>query len=115
MVPLINSKGKKAAIVVNEDAVIGPIIRCAPPKAACKGASPCWKWARVSSPTTMASSTMMPKAMIIPNRLIMLIDPPIKYITPQVANNEAGMPMATQKATLELRNINSKPTTKSKP
>jgi len=51
----------------------------------------------------------------MPKRLIMFMDPPMKYMTPQVANREAGMPMATQNANLELRNINNKPTTKSKP
>ena len=40
MVPPINNKGKKAAMVVNEEAAMGPIMRCAPAKAACNGGSP---------------------------------------------------------------------------
>ena len=113
--PPTSSKGKNAAIVVKDEAVTGPNIRLAPPSAACSDGSPLCTWVKVSSPTTMASSTIIPKAMIIPKRLIMLIEPPNKCITPQAANKDAGIPIATQKATRELRNKKSKPTTSSKP
>ena len=54
----------------------------------------------------MASSTMIPRAMIIANRLIMLMEPPTRYKIASVAMKDTGMPTITQKATRPLRNRN---------
>ena len=97
--PPIIISGTKAAMVVNDAATTGANILCAPPSAACKGGSPFSKWESASSPTTIASSTIIPNAIINANRLTILILPPIRYITIKVAKKETGMPTATQKAT----------------
>jgi hypothetical protein len=68
-----------------------------------------------SSPTTMASSTMMPSAMISANRLIMLMLPPTRYRMNSVAAKDTGMPQATQKATRPVRNRYRISTTSTRP
>ena len=58
------------------------------------------------SPTTIASSTTIPKAIISPNNEIILIDCPDINITPKVAKKAIGIPNATQIAVLRLKNKN---------
>ena len=65
-----------AATVVRDDASTGASIRSAPLRAASRGAAPAWRFVSASSPTTIASSTMIPKAMMSANRLTMLMLPP---------------------------------------
>ena len=76
MMPPISSSGINAAIVVSDEDTTGANMRRAPPSAALKGSSPRSKCVTASSPTTIASSTMMPSVMMSANRLIMLTEPP---------------------------------------
>ena len=76
MIPPISSNGIKAAMVVSEEDTTGASIRRAPPSAELSASSPRSKCVTASSPTTIASSTMMPSVMINPNRLIMFTEPP---------------------------------------
>ena len=100
------SSGTNAAIVVSDEENTGAAMRRAPVSAASAGDMPPRARVAACSPTTMASSTTMPSAMIRPNRLIMLIDWPLTSMTPSVASNETGMPTTTQKATRPLRKMN---------
>ena len=67
------------------------------------------------SPITMASSTTIPSAMIRPNSEIILIDCPVANITPNVARNATGIPVATQKATRNGKKANSTSITRTRP
>ena len=69
-------RGVKAHSVVSEDATTGANMRLAPAAAASAGDLPASNWVSASSPTTMASSTTMPSAMMKPIRLTALIVPP---------------------------------------
>ena len=68
--------GVKAHSVVREDATTGANMRLAPAVAASAGDLPASNCVRASSPTTMASSTTMPKAMMKPIKLTALMVPP---------------------------------------
>ena len=57
---------------------------------------------------------MIPSIIIKANRLIILIDWPLNNITANVADN-AGIPIATQMATLNLKNKNEMIRTNIKP
>ena len=59
------------------------------------------------SATTMESSTMIPSIIIKANKLIILIDCPVASIIAKVTDKAAGIPIATQIATLNLKNKNS--------
>ena len=107
--------GRKAATLVSVAAITGASIRRAPSSAASAGPAPAARWVTACSPTTMASSTMMPMAMMSANRLTMLIVWPVSIITPRVASSETGMPTVTQKATRVLRKMNSTSTTRASP
>ncbi len=115
MMSEMTSRGMKAAIVVKEELKTGAAMRFAPFTAASSGSSPLRARQAVCSPTTMASSTMMPSAMISPNRLTMLIDWPDSSMTSTVANREVGIPIATQNAVGVLRKMNRTSSTKIKP
>ncbi len=103
-------------IVVSVAAKTGIAMRRAAFSAAATGCSP-RRRARKSacSPTTMASSTTMPRVMIRPKRLIMLSVSPAAYISAMAANIAAGMPAATQKAMRAFRNRNSRHNTSPSP
>ena len=95
--------GAKAAIVVRLAPITGVIMWPAPSSAAVNGSSPRLERVAVCSPTTMASSTMMPSVMISANSEIMLMVWPLTYMKPMVAIMATGMPAATQKAMRALR------------
>ena len=78
MKPEIVNSGINAAIVVSDDDITGANMRRAPPSAASSDPSPVWKWVSASSPTTIASSTMIPSAMISANSEIMLMLAPAR-------------------------------------
>ena len=81
-----------AATVVNMAHITGTDIRVAATAGALE-LSKCllvFKYEECS-PTTMASSTTIPKAIISPNNEIMLIDCPEANITPNVAKKAIGM------------------------
>ena len=92
MMPPTSISGMNAATVVSDEASTGASIRLAPSRAEARGAPPAWRFESASSPTTIASSTMMPKAMMRANRLTMLMLPPSPQSTPSAAMNETGMP-----------------------
>ena len=105
MMSRMKNSGRKATCVVNVAAKTGQNMRRAPISAASAGGSPAAKRVAVCSPTTIASSTMMPSIMIIAN----------SDISPSVAMTAVGMPTATQKATRALRNRNRETTTRTSP
>ena len=114
-VPPTSSSGKNAAMVVSDDDSTGASIRRAPASAEARGSVPRWYCASASSPTTIASSTMMPSVMMSAIRLTMLMLPPIAQSAPSAAMNETGIPTVTQNATRPLRNRNSTATTSTRP
>ncbi len=73
MGPPMSSRGMKAARVVSEEVTTGTHMRRAPETAASMGVLPPAKWVAASSPTTMASSTTIPRAMMKPISAMMLI------------------------------------------
>ena len=109
------NSGKKAAIVVSVAAITGASIRRAPRSAAPTAPAPAERCVTACSLTTIASSTMMPTAMMSANRLTMLMDWPVSIITPRVASSETGIPTVTQKATRALRNTNRTTITRARP
>ena len=72
-------------------------------------------WASASSPTTMASSTITPSAMISANSDIMLMEPPSNHSTASAAIKAVGIPMATQAATRPGRNRYNRAITSTRP
>ena len=115
IVSVISSMGAKAASVVVMAAMTGLSIMSTPFSAATAGLSPISSRVLVCSPTTIASSTIMPSIMIRPNSEIILMDWPVMYMKPTVASSATGMPAATQKAMRLLRKMNRIPTTRISP
>ncbi len=115
-VPPMATRPKKAITVVIVEEKTGANMRRAAASAAVTGPSP-RRRARKSacSPTTMASSTTMPRVMISANSEIMLKVRPAAYMSAIAAVMATGMPAATQKAMRALRNRNSSPTTRARP
>ena len=109
------SSGVKAAMVVSAELITGAAMRRAPPSAAARASRPARRRASACSPTTMASSTTMPMAMMRPNRLIILIDWPLTSMTAMVAKREIGIPAATQNATRARKKTNRIRTTRTRP
>ena len=115
MMSEMTSSGMKAAIVVKDELNTGAAMRLAPFTAASRGSSPRRARHAACSPTTIASSTTMPSAMIRPNRLTILIDWPLSSMIRTVANSEVGIPIATQKAVGVLRKMNRISSTRTRP
>ena len=106
----------KAMIVVTEAAKTGPIMREAPPSAASAGPRPRRSDRKSAcSPTTMASSTTMPRQMISAKSDTMLSVMPLIHMNPTAAAKEAGMPIATQKAVRADRKRKRKIRTRTRP
>ena len=114
--PFIVKSGRNAATVVSMAEITGGPILIADKMAACsilrlrrrRRCSAC-------SPITIASSTTMPSAIIKPNKEIMLILWPVANITPNVARNATGIPVATQNATRHGKKANKTNKTKMRP
>ena len=115
MTPVSRNSGANAATVVRLAAITGTSMWLEPFSAASSGVIPDSSRVAVSSPTTMASSTMMPSIMISANRLIMLMVWPVRNMIASVADMEIGMPSATQVAMRALRKVNSTSSTTSSP
>ena len=114
--PPIATKPKKAIIVVIVAQKTGDDILFAAFSAAVVGSSPNFlNLKSACSPTTIASSTTMPKVIINANKEIMLKVKPAAYISATAPAIATGTPAATQIAVLAFRNKNSKRTTKPKP
>ena len=109
--PLIAVRPKKAMIVVNEAANTGSAIRFAAVSAANIGGNPRRARKSACSPTTMASSTIMPSVRINAKSEIMLNVMPATYISAIAVNIAVGIPAATQNAVLAFRNKNNNTTT----
>ena len=107
--------GKNAAWVVRVAAITGVSMRVAARSAAVPGLSPRVILVAACSPTTMASSTMIPRVKISANSDTILIDWPVDHISAKVASIATGMPSATQKAMRALRNTNSTNSTSTSP
>ena len=99
------NRGINAATVVSIAEITGIDILDAATTGACELSSflLVFKY-EVCSPTTIASSTTMPRAIIKPNNDIIFIDCPVTNITANVARNAIGIPNATQIAVLRLKN-----------
>ena len=106
---------KKAMIVVVVAANTGRAIRRAAVSAASIGPSPLRARLSACSPTTMASSTTIPKVMIKANNEIMLMVMPAAYMIASAASIAVGIPAATQKAVRAFKNRNSKISTSPRP
>jgi len=78
MTPGIIASGPKAIQVVVTAPTTGSRTAWVPRTAAAEGSSPSWTWAYTFSPTTIASSTIRPIAMIRANMLIMFSDMPVR-------------------------------------
>ena len=101
--PGTKSRGMKAMMLVETAKKTGMTMSFAPLMAAEMRDSPLEMRWKISSPTTTASSTTMPRVMMNPKREIMLIvEPPMgsRAMEPRM---EMGMPMAVQKATRRSR------------
>ena len=114
--PPINVSPQKAMIVVIVAENTGGAMRRAAFIDAVTGSSPMVR-ARKSacSPTTMASSTTIPRVIINPNSDTIFSVKPKAYIKATAANIATGIPAATQNAVRADRNKNSKPITKTNP
>ena len=106
IIPLIKKRGRNAATVVSIAEITGGDILVAARIDEFDVSIPLFS-SRCSecSPTTIASSTTIPKAIIRPNKEIILIDWPVRSITANVAENATGIPKATQNAVLEVKKI----------
>ena len=111
----IKNIGANAAMVVRMLAVTGPLMRVTPFSAAVTGDSPASSRATICSPTTMASSTMIPIVIISANSETILMLCPLQYMMAKVANNVIGIPSATQKVARRSRNKNSTSSTSISP
>ena len=114
--PPIATKPKKAMTVVSVAENTGVNMRLAAFSAATTGLSPKTR-ARKSacSPTTMASSTTIPRVMIKAKSEIILIVSPDRYISAKAAAIAAGIPAATQKAVRTFKNKNNSKSTSPSP
>ena len=114
--PPTATKPAKAITVVMVAVKTGNAILVAPRSAASSGFSPSLlNLKSACSPTTIASSTTIPKQIINAKREIIFIVSPDIYIIPIAANRAAGIPAATQNAVLALRKTNKRIRTKVKP
>ncbi len=114
--PPMATRPKKAISVVSVAEKTGSAMRRAAFSAAVGASSPrCRIRASACSPTTMASSTIIPSVMISAKSEIMLIVSPATYISATVASRATGMPAATQKAVRALRNRKSSARTSPSP
>ena len=73
IIPDMTNSGKNAQIDVKAADITGIAMRCAPLIAASSAERPSRLRVSACSPTTMASSTIMPITIIRPNKLIMLM------------------------------------------
>ena len=100
------SIGVKAASVVRPAAKIGLDILNAPRSAAYSGVVPLLNTVAECSPTTIASSTIMPSVIIKVNIDSIFMVRSSGHIKPSVAIMEIGTPSATQKAIRAFKNKN---------
>ena len=98
--------GKKAARVVKPAAKIGLDILIAPRSAAYSGVVPLLKTVAECSPTTIASSTIIPSVIMKVNIESIFNVRSSGHIKPNVAIIEIGIPKATQKAMRAFKNRN---------
>ncbi len=115
IVSCTKSKGPKAACVVKIAANTGKAMRLPPMVAAVVGSSPMLNLVAVCSPTTIASSTIMPSIISKAKSEIILMVWPIIHMMPSVANKAIGMPAATQNAILKFKNANKIIKTRTRP
>ena len=114
-IPVTNSSGANAAIVVKTPITTGPMTPLTPRKAPTTPRCPASCSVMMFSPTTTASSTTIPSTMIRANRETMLILTPRKSKNRKAPRKEIGTPMATQIAsrrssiTTRNRNTSAKP------
>ena len=103
--PGMSSSGVKAATLVSTLNTTGVATSRAPSTAARAYGLPSSRWAKTFSPTTMASSTTMPRARMKAKRVIMLMVTPSDGTTSMAPRNEIGMPIMTQKASRALSRV----------
>jgi hypothetical protein len=114
--PPIAISPKKASTVVSIAEKTGAAIRRAAFSAAIAGGSPRSRCrASACSPTTIASSTTIPRQSNSANSEIMLSVIPPRYMNATAAVIATGMPAATQNAVRAFRNTKSSPTTSTSP
>ena len=103
-------------MVESDAARIGSAMRCADRSAATSLLSPSHRTRESAcSPTTMPSSTTMPRVMISANSDSMLKVSPASHITVTAASSATGMPTVTQNAVRTRRNMNSSRMTRQSP
>ena len=88
--PLKNAAGRKTAIITRVEAIIGPVTSCIALKVAFFGGSPSLMFLSTFSRTMMASSTTVPIANTIPNKVIVLMEKPRAFIPANVPIIETG-------------------------
>ena len=86
----MNSKGISTAMSEKVNEMMVKPICCAPSNAAFMGATPSSTWRAMFSIITMASSTTKPVAIVMAIRVRLLMEKPIRYITPKVPTKESG-------------------------
>ena len=113
--PGTNNIGPKAAIVVKTPNITGIETRFAPSTApSTPGMPACWR-AKILSPTTIASSTTIPRTRMNENSEIMLTDTPSIGIIAIAPRNDIGMPIDTQIASRNRRKSASTAKTRNSP
>ena len=88
--PPKKATGTNTAQSTSTMAIMGPLTSCMALIAACLRGSPCSIWRSTFSTTTIASSTTMPMARTMPNKVRVLIEKPSISNPAKVPINETG-------------------------
>ncbi len=113
--PGMKYSGANATMFVRMLKVIGSATSFAPSMAACVKGIPPWRFSKMFSPATIASSTTMPSAMMKAKSEIMLIVTPKNGRNRNAPRKETGIPSVTQKATRTSRKSPSRTSTRTSP
>ena len=104
MRPSTMISGRNAAMVVRTPKMTGTETSQVPSTAAVSGDFPSCSWPNTRSPTTMASSTTIPRTKMKAITVIVDMVISVKGSTARVPSRATGMPMATHMATRNFRN-----------
>ena len=102
--PGMNKIGTKATAVVITAKVTGIATACAPAIEDSTLGPSFWKWENTLSPTTMASSTTIPRTIMNPKSEIRLMDTSAKGSIMKAPRKEMGIPRVTHTANEGRRN-----------
>ncbi len=113
--PVLSTRGRNAAMVVSTPKMTGIETSQVPSMAACTGGLPICSWPYTRSPTTMASSTRMPRTRMKAMTVMALMEMSAKGNMATVPSSAIGIPAATHMASLNFRNMARMMTTRPRP